>query len=63
MLEEGDYIDWYCSGIGNSDDGYGLDHRQATGYVPEGTVTEEIRADLLQLGWVPVDDPDSDGVL
>jgi hypothetical protein len=23
-------------------------------YVPEGTVTEEIEADLLKLGWIPV---------
>ena len=36
------YIDWYCSGIAS-------DH--ITGYVPEGVVTEEIRDDLLKLGW------------
>jgi hypothetical protein len=62
MQEKGDYIDWYCSGIGNSDSelGYGLtgaipktdDDRV---YVPEGYVTDEIRADLQQLGWVPVE--------
>lgn len=60
MREEGDYIDWYCSGIGNSDDGYGLDHRQANGYVPEGTVTDEIQEDLKRLGWLPVDYQDED---
>jgi hypothetical protein len=54
MREEGDYIDWYCSGIGNDDSGYGLDRRQANGYVPEGTVTEEIELDLNRLGWRPV---------
>jgi hypothetical protein len=54
MLEKGDYIDWYCSGIGNEGDGYGLDHRRANGYVPEGHVTDEIRKDLKKLGWVPV---------
>jgi hypothetical protein len=54
MLEKGDYIDWYCSGIGNPEGGYGLDHRRANGYVPEGTVTDEIREDLKKLGWVPV---------
>jgi hypothetical protein len=54
MRREGDYIDWYCSGIGNSEDGYGLDHRQANGYVPESVITEEIEADLLKLGWIPV---------
>jgi hypothetical protein len=54
MLEKGDYIDWYCSGIGNPEGGYGSDHRRANGYVPEGTVTDEIREDLKKLGWVPV---------
>ena len=46
MREEGDYIDWYCSGIRNGDD-------PDNGYVPEGMITEEIREDLKQLGWVP----------
>lgn len=55
MRQEGDYIDWYCSGIGNDDDGYGLDHRQANGYVSESVVTDEIREDLKQLGWIVVD--------
>ena len=54
MREQGDYIDWYCSGIGNDESGYGLDHRQATGYVPEGVVTEEIELDLNRLGWRPI---------
>ena len=36
------YLDFYCSGIAS-------DH--ITGYVPEGVVTEEIREDLLKLGW------------
>ena len=50
---EGDYMDWYCSGIGYDHD---------SGYVSEGIVTEEIRNDLAQLGWYPVpwdDDKDS----
>ena len=61
MREQGDYIDWYCSGIGNKEAGFGLDGYTPTpdpdgrDYVPEGIVTEEIRADLLKLGWVPVD--------
>jgi hypothetical protein len=55
MREEGDYIDWYCSGIGNDDAGYGLDHRRANGYVPESCVTDEIREDLKKLGWIVVD--------
>jgi hypothetical protein len=52
MQEKGDYIDWYCSGIG---DGLGNgDTTGVKGYVPEGTVTDEIKMDLQQLGWVPV---------
>ena len=61
MREQGDYIDWYCSGIGSQDTGYGLSGKtvdldpDGRTYVPEGEVTEEIRIDLQQLGWVPVD--------
>ena len=59
MREEGDYINWYCSGIGNNDSGYGLDHRQANGYVPESVVTEEIKDDLYKLGWAVLESKDS----
>ena len=55
MRKEGDYIDWYCSGIGNNETGYGLTHRQANGYVPESVVTEEIKDDLFKLGWLVVE--------
>jgi len=54
MQQKGDYIDWYCSGIGNNETGYGLNHRRANGYVPEGLITDEIRNDLQQLGWAAV---------
>ena len=54
MRQQGDYIDWYCSGIGNNESGYGLDHRRANGYVPEGCITDEIRSDLQRLGWAVV---------
>jgi hypothetical protein len=54
MQEKGDYIDWYCSGIGNAELGNGLTGADGTGYVPEGTVTEEIELDLNRLGWRPV---------
>jgi len=49
--EGGDYMSWYCSGIG---DGLGNgDADRNKGYVPEGTVTDEIREDFATLGWHP----------
>jgi len=62
MQEKGDYIDWYCSGIRGEITEEELkdptDEQQAfrkkiQAYVGEGTVTEEIRVDLLKLGWIP----------
>ena len=61
MQEKGDYIEWYCSGIGNKEKGFGLDGYTPTpdpdgrDYVPEGVVTDEIREDLKKLGWVAVE--------
>jgi len=43
-----DYMDWYCSGIDDPEE------QVKTGFVPESTVTDEIRADLASLGWHPV---------
>lgn len=55
---EGDYLSWYCSGIG---EGLGNGDPDGTiGYVSEGTVTDEIRADLGSLGWHPVPWVDED---
>jgi hypothetical protein len=60
MQEKGDYIDWYCSGIGNEEYGNGLDGTKpefdeaGRNYVPEGVVTEEIELDLNRLGWRPI---------
>lgn len=64
MREEGDYIDWYCSGIQNdlTDEEYhDMTKEQQerylhikTSYVPESKVTDEIREDLLKLGWLVV---------
>jgi hypothetical protein len=52
MRQEGDYINWYCSGIG---DGLGNgDADRTKGYVPEGMITDEIRNDLQRLGWAIV---------
>jgi len=51
----GDYLDWYCSGIG---DGLGNgDADRTKGFVPEGTVTDEIREDFATLGWTPSEWP------
>jgi hypothetical protein len=51
MRGEGDYIDYYCSGIGSEEMGYGLSGKPGNGYVSEGTVTPEIEAYLLKLDW------------
>jgi hypothetical protein len=65
MLEKGDYIDWYCSGIKNSpseeeiakfNDVQKQQYLQLQAYVGEGMVTDEIREDLLKLGWIVLDD-------
>jgi len=50
FLGKGDYMDWYCSGIG-------FDDNLEDGRVPEGTVTDEIRADFARLGWHPSEWP------
>jgi len=44
IRNQGDYLNWYCSGIGSDNQSY----------VSEGTVTDEIAADLKSLGWIPV---------
>lgn len=73
MQGQGDYIDWYCSGI--RDTGYGdseeneLQEEELTEeqrarrdlfnrYVGEGVVTDEIRNDLKKLGWEVVQGSD-----
>jgi hypothetical protein len=56
MRQQGDYIDWYCSGMGGLNQDYegnesDEDWQKRTSYVPECTVTEEIEQDLNKLGW------------
>ena len=67
MQQKGDYIDWYCSGIRDNkildDDEYQAltkeqqeNYIQGKKFVPESCVTDEIREDLLKLGWIVVED-------
>jgi hypothetical protein len=69
MQEKGDYIDWYCSGIRDSkeldDDQFQQLTReqqesyiQSKAFVSESVVTDEIREDLLKLGWIVIDNTD-----
>jgi hypothetical protein len=62
MRQEGDYIDWYCSGIRNHQDMTEEEKQTWTDeqkarfeitkrYVGEGCITDEIRRDLQRLGW------------
>jgi hypothetical protein len=51
LREEGDYMDWYCSGMGLHDGSV----KPPLNYVPEGVITDEIRKDLLTLGWIAIE--------
>lgn len=69
MRQEGDYIDWYCSGIRDTEypseeerNSWSQEEKNQwqesySKYVGEGVVTDEIAADLDRLGWIvqPVD--------
>lgn len=67
MRQQGDYIDWYCSGIREEhnidDDQFQQMSKEAQElyiirkkYVGEGHVTDEIQTDLKTLGWLLVDE-------
>jgi hypothetical protein len=58
MLQKGDYIDWYCSGIQDYSSDQADPRFNGGGYVPEGTVTEEIRIDFQKIGWIPSEWPE-----
>jgi hypothetical protein len=53
MRQQGDYIDWYCSGMGEGLGNGDLDGTKQ--YVSEGYITDEIKEDLNKLGWLPVE--------
>jgi hypothetical protein len=52
----GDYMDWYCSGMG-----FWTNGDVTSGYVPEGMITSEVRDDLVRLGWRPCE-PDQQSI-
>jgi hypothetical protein len=70
MRGEGDYIDWYCSGIRDTATLEQAEwnmltleqqtfHRESQAHVGEGMVTDEIREDLTRLAWTVVTDSES----
>ena len=70
MRGEGDYVDWYCSGIKGEDVTEQSEwnmltqeqqtfHRESQAHVGEGMVTDEIREDLGRLAWTVVTDSES----
>lgn len=62
IRQQGDYIDWYCSGIRGdilTDEEFNdlTEEQKQTNleidaYINEGVVTDEIRKDFFELGWI-----------
>ena len=70
MQGQGDYIDWYCSGIRDItpmeqsewdmlSQEQQIFHLESLAYVDESTVTDDVREDLARLGWTVRQDVDS----
>lgn len=72
MIEKGDYIDWYCSGIRGGASEEDLANMTAeervqydwyqNNFVGEGTVTDEIREDFFKLGWIQANEDEYDNI-
>lgn len=57
-----DYMDYYCSGMGGfaAYESDPASYFAETKYVSESEITDEVRADLLRLGWVVVNSSNDD---
>jgi hypothetical protein len=71
---QGDYMDWYCSGIRDTgvyyDDSITIELSAdqlenlhiISNFVNESVITDEIRSDLKQLGWIVAEGYYNDGL-